>query len=236
MIPVFIGYDAREQDAYEVCQRSMLEHPGKELITAHPISSNHHLYSRERRIVNGIMIDSLDNKPFSTEFSFARFFVPQMVGYAGWAIFMDCDMLVRADLNELWNMRDGRFAVQVVRHDYRPIEEWKMDGCRQEVYPRKNWSSVVLWNCGHPANLALTQNIINTMPGSWLHGFKWLRDEQIGGLPEEWNWLEGWSSPDIDPKIVHYTRGGPWFKDYENVAYADEWRAVYDSIHKKVSA
>ena len=101
-----------------------------------------------------------------------------------------------------------------------------MDGRQQTTYPRKNWSSLVLYNCGHAANRALTPAAVNTQSGAYLHRFQWLDDELIGSLPETWNWLEGGSRPPADgpPKVVHYTRGGPWFDDWQQVEYAQHWR------------
>jgi hypothetical protein len=100
-----------------------------------------------------------------------------------------------------------------------------MDDQRQEYYRRKNWSSMILYNCGHPANAALTVEMVNHAAGGFLHAFSWLADGLIGGVPEKWNWLEGWSSPQMDPGIVHMTRGIPTMAGYETIPYADEWRS-----------
>jgi lipopolysaccharide biosynthesis glycosyltransferase len=149
--------------------------------------------------------------------------------YEGWALFCDCDFLFRADLNELFKLKDDRYAVMCVKHDYSPQEGVKMDGQIQQSYPRKNWSSLVLWNCGHESNKKLTPRMANFMPGSFLHAFKWLKDSEIGALPEYWNWLEGHSSPSIEPRGVHFTRGTPNFPGYEQVPYADEWRSYLNA-------
>ena len=230
---VYIGYDHREADAYSVCVRSLVE---KSTIKLKIITlMKRHLeamglYSRKHIIKSGQMIDVIDKKPFSTDFSFTRFLVPALQEYAGWALFMDCDFMLRADIGELLALADPRYAVMVVKHYHMPEEMFKMDHKIQTVYPRKNWSSLILWNCSHPANERLTPERVNTNPGSWLHGFGWLKDEEIGTLPEEWNFLEGYSDPKIDPKAVHYTSGGPWFSDYQDVAFADEWKQTLDRI------
>jgi hypothetical protein len=169
-------------------------------------------------------VDDRDGKPFSTDFSFTRFLVPALNLYRGWALFVDADFMFRADVKELFELADPKYAAMCVHHDYRPAETVKMDGQKQELYNRKNWSSLVLWNCEHPANRFLTAKAVNFMRGSFLHGFGWLKPEQIGSVPEYWNWLEGWSDERIEPKAVHFTRGVPSMKGYENVPYADEWR------------
>lgn len=158
--------------------------------------------------------------------------MPHLAQYEGWALFCDCDFLFRADLAELWALRDDKFAVMCVKHVHVPSEQQKMDGAFQTKYARKNWSSFVLWNCAHPSNMRLTVDAVNTEPGQWLHAFDWLTDEEIGELPTAWNWLEGSSEPSIDPKAVHFTRGGPWFPDWQTVAYAEEWRAEHERMQR----
>lgn len=220
--PVYVGFDEREPEAFDVCTKSIARRTTIPLrIEALRLSElrNRSLYYREFTTENGQRIDCIDGKPFSTDFAFSRFLVPHLCGYSGWALFVDCDFLFLDDLAELVALRDDRFAVMVVKHDYRPAEGWKMDGQRQEQYPRKNWSSLMLWNCGHPANRILTPGIVNTQTGRWLHTFQWLENEQIGALPRVWNWISGYTKP----SAVHYSMGGPWFEDWQNVEYASEW-------------
>lgn len=168
----------------------------------------------------------------STEFTYTRFLVPQLAGFQGWALFCDCDFLWLGDVAELIALADDRYAVMCVQHDHRPPETTKMDGATQTVYPRKNWSSLVLYNCGHPANAVLTDEVVNRESGAFLHRFQWLSDDLIGALPETWNWLEGWNKPPPEgpPKVVHFTRGGPWFEAWGNVAYGDLWLAERDAV------
>lgn len=137
---------------------------------------------------------------------------------------MDCDVLVRRDINELFDLADPTKAVMVVKHDYRPANDTKMDGQTQSTYPRKNWSSVMLFNLGHPANRDLTVEMVNSLPGRDLHRFCWLPDHLIGELPQEWNWLVGHSDRSIDPAIVHFTEGTPSMPGHENDPYSDEWQ------------
>ena len=140
-------------------------------------------------------------------------------------------MYVRADVSELFEMcRDNYYPIHVVKHKYEPTNKTKMDGKEQHVYPRKNWSSLIMFNCGHDVNLKLTPQEVNTKSGRWLHTFQWLPDKEadIGRIPEEWNWLDNHSSVDIDAKNVHFTTGGPWFKDWgskrdKDAKYAIEW-------------
>lgn len=217
-LPVYVGYDSREDIAYEVCRFSLERHASRP-VDVRPLKQqalrDQGLYWRPA--------DPLA----STEFTYTRFLVPALAGYRGWALFCDCDFLWRADVAALFALADDRFAAMCVHHDHRPTEAWKMDGRQQTLYPRKNWSSLILYNCGHPANRALTVEVANTQTGSYLHRFQWLDDALIGALPETWNWLEGWCAPPPDgpPKVVHYTRGGPWFANWQDVTYGDLWLA-----------
>jgi hypothetical protein len=226
---VFIGYDRREREAFEVCVASLRRHASIPLeITRLDAGClvRAGLFRRDWRMqADGQCIDVLDGKPFSTMFAFTRFLVPALCLWEGWALFCDCDFLWRADVAELSDLAQPHCAVHLVKHDHRPVETTKMTGQLQTRYRRKNWSSLVLWNCGHWANLALTPDRVNTMPGQWLHAFDWLDDRDIGGLDVAWNWLEGVSDPAIEPKAVHMTRGGPWMPEWQDVAYADEWRS-----------
>lgn len=187
------------------------------------------LYSRPTTIVETVIgsyggyWDEISQAPMSTGHAIARFLVPALCEYAGLALFTDGDVLFRRDVSELFALADPRYAVQVVQHAYAPIETLKMDGQVQTQYARKNWSSVILWNAGHPANRALTVDLVNTVPGRDLHRFCWLDDTLIGALPPEWNVLVGHSSPTLDPAIAHFTEGVPDVPGYEHVAFADEW-------------
>jgi len=228
MYSVYIGFDRREPESTEVAHRSLLKTCSVP-VEIHDLREvelrERGLYDRPFRTEGAQRIDLRDGKPFSTDFSFTRFLVPVLQAYAGWALYCDCDFLFRADIRELWDLADDKYAVMCVKHDHRPKETTKMDQQRQEPYPRKNWSSMILYNCGHPANRALTADMVNHSTGRFLHAFGWLTDDLIGGVPETWNWLEGWSPADMDPKIVHMTRGVPTMAGYENIPYADEWRS-----------
>ena len=160
----------------------------------------------------------------STDFAFTRFLVPHLSGYSGWSLFIDCDFLFTKDVSELYNMREEKYAVICVKHDYTPKNSIKMDGQKQVAYPRKNWSSCVLWNCNHQSNKVITPEAVNSESGAYLHRFQWLQDSEIGELPLEWNWLEGeYDKPEEPPAVIHFTNGGPWFKECQNVEYADLW-------------
>lgn len=226
---VFIGYDAREDLAYRVCEYSLRRHASLPLEVL-PLGQPAGLYHRTwHRDAAGHRVDDRDGRPFSTDFAFSRFLVPALVGYDGWALYCDCDFLFRADVAELIALRDARYAVQCVKHDHRPAESSKMDGQAQTRYPRKNWSSLVLWNAGHPAHRGLTVEDVSTRPGAWLHGFRWLQDGEIGELPESWNWLAGWSRNVGTIHAVHFTGGGPWFPEAA-VPFADEWVGERDRM------
>jgi len=211
---VFIGWDSRENDAYEVCVHTLLKHSSMPLdivpLKQKPLRIRG-LYTREETAV-------------STEFAFTRFLTPHLSDYSGWSLFIDCDFLFTKDVAELYNMHDDQYALMCVKHDYVPKDSVKMDGQKQVAYPRKNWSSCILWNCGHESNQILTPQIVNSESGAFLHRFQWLDDREIGELPLEWNWLEGeYDKPENPPAVIHYTNGGPWFEECQDVDYAGLW-------------
>lgn len=231
MLKIYIGHDSREQEAYDVCSFSLRSRSTKPLhITPlkHRPLRKMGLFSRPWTIdSNGQFVDQRDGLPFSTEFSHTRFLVPEVERRddgAGWALFCDCDFLFLDDISKLFSLADDNFAVMVVKHNYAPPEGVKMDDMRQTTYRRKNWSSLILWNLSHPANDTLTPLEVNYRPGWWLHGFQWLKDEEIGELPEMWNFLAGWSEEGMI-KAIHYTSGGPWMEGYENCPLAANWWA-----------
>ena len=211
MINVFVGYDTKEKAAFNVLSYSILKNSTQPIaITPIYLGNIKDTFVRER------------NNLSSTEFSFSRFIIPHLMNYQGWALFMDCDMLMKADIAELWRLRDDKYAVQLCKHDYVPKNETKFLGQVQTVYPKKNWSSFMLMNCKKCT--ALTPDYVNSASGLELHQFKWLEsDDMIGSLPLEWNWLADEYKYKKDVKNIHYTEGGPWFDGYENCDYAEEW-------------
>lgn len=236
-LKVFIGWDDREKTAYEVCKYSIEKHTRadvKIIPLYHKELRKQGYFSRPwlTRATDGNRVDLIDDKPFSTEFSHTRFLVPELMGYKGWALFLDCDMLFRCDVREIFSLIDDKYAVMCVKHRHNVKNGLKMDGSLQQQYPRKNWSSFMLINCVHPSNRALTKEIVNTSDGSWLHGLSWLKDYEIGELPKEFNWIEGVSPGNINPKVIHYSEGGCWFKDYEDCAFADTWFDYYRSLNE----
>jgi hypothetical protein len=225
---VWLGFDPREADAYMVARHSVWKHSGWQ---AHGLVLSElqdmGLYKRpvEYRVTSDgrrVMFDTLSDAAMSTQHANARFLVPYLAK-EGWAMFADCDILVRAPLYDLIEQLDPAKAVMCVQHDYTPAETVKMDGQTQASYGRKNWSSVMVFNCDHPANKRLTLEEVNTRAGRDLHRFCWLQDDEIGALGPEWNYLVG-VSPKVEPKIAHFTLGLPSMPGYENCEYADEWR------------
>ncbi len=218
MIRVFIGYDTAERVAASVHAHSINVH------SSQPVSIIPVMLTQLKGV-----FERPRNELQSTEFSFSRFLVPSLAGFEGWAVFMDCDMLMREDIAELWKLRDERYAVQVVKHVHVPKEEKKFLGQVQTKYEKKNWSSVMLMNCARCK--ALTPEFVNTATGLQLHQFKWLSsDNEIGALPGRWNHLVGYDAPDPKAALVHFTIGGPWFKEYESTEYASEWFAARDAM------
>lgn len=231
---VFIGYDPREEVAFDVCRFSLLRHASTPLkVTAlrQDDMREQGLYSRVAITRDGQRVDMLDGKPFSTEFSFTRFLVPALCDYEGWALFVDCDFLFRADVAELLPLIDPSKAALVCKQVHEPDATTKMDGQAQTRYRRKNWSSFMLLNCEHPDMRLLSPAIVNTKPGWFLHGFEWLDSRDIGEIPPQWNFIDGVTEG--DPKAIHYTAGGPWFPAYTECAWAKEWRAEYHLAYLK---
>ena len=220
MINIFIGYDRNEQIAYHVLSQSILRNATRPIrITPLYQPNIKYEFSRER------------SKIESTEFSFSRFIVPKLMDYSGWALFMDCDMLMKADIAELWRLRDDKYAVQVCKHDYIPRTEKKFLGQTQTKYVKKNWSSFMLMNCDKCT--ALTPDYVNSATGLQLHQFKWLEgDHLIGDLPLEWNWLVSEYEYKEDVKNVHFTEGGPWFEEYKGCDYSIDWFNNFNETSK----
>ena len=210
MIRVFIGYDSREAVVYHVCAQSIIRH------TTQPVS----LTPLALSTLSGYKERHSDG---SNQFIYSRFLTPYLCEYKGWALFIDGDMLLRTDLSELWALRDESKAVMCVHHDYKTKTQSKYLGSKNADYPRKNWSSVVLWNCGHPANRDVTPSFIEGATGAQLHRFTWLSDDLVGEIPKVWNWLPDEFGPNPDAKLLHWTLGAPSFHEYADVPMADEW-------------
>lgn len=237
MINVFCGWDSREQLAYEVCRQSLAEHssvPVNVIPLKHRELRKMGLFDRPWRIdEKGQYWDERDGLPFSTEFSHTRFLVPALadrMGIKGWALFCDCDFLWRADVAELMELADPSKPLMVVKHEHRPREAVKMDGMAQTSNPRKNWSSLMLFNLDFPPGpWRLNTGIVNHASGSHLHSLGQM-NELIGPLPKEWNWLAGYDDPIEWPKAVHFTLGTPDMDGYGDQPYAAEWWAMAERI------
>lgn len=236
MNSIFIGFDPREAAAFAVSRQSVerrmcyprmpifglrLKDLQKRGLYRRPIEF------RPSALDGWVMWDVISDAPMSTEHANARFLVPHLAG-SGMALFMDGDTMARADVGLLLRQLDGSKAVYCVHHRHQPVNSGKMDGQVQTRYARKNWSSFIVFNCDHPANKALTVEMVNSLPGRDLHRLCWLDDCEIGELDPAWNFLVGHSDPAIDPKVVHFTDGTPDMKGYENCAFADEWRSERD--------
>jgi lipopolysaccharide biosynthesis glycosyltransferase len=216
---VFIGYDPREEKAYQVARASILKHSPE--IEIFPLV-------RSELIERGIFLRKHDLKA-STEFTMTRFLVPFLSDYKGFSLFVDCDILCNEDVLKLLDQIDESCDVSCVQHNYEPKGKFKMDGKQQYVYPRKNWSSVMVYN--NAACWKLTPEMINIVDPSYLHQMRWATN--IGAIDHTWNYLSGYYS-DIDkPNIIHYTDGGPWFPQYENCDFAEEWKQAAKELKEK---
>lgn len=211
MIDIFIGYDPREAVAYHTCANSIIRYASEPVrITPLALTNFQKFYAEKH--TDG-----------SNQFIYSRFLVPFLTGWSGHAIFLDGDMVVTTDIAELWQMRSNWFAVQVVKHDYKTKFKKKYLGNKNEDYPRKNWSSVILWNCGHYGNRRLTPDYVKSASGEHLHRFQWLDEDRIGPLPKEWNWLATEYENNEDAKLIHYTLGTPCFPEYMSSDMAEVW-------------
>jgi hypothetical protein len=217
---IYIGWDSREPEAYDVLAHSIrARSSGPVEIIPLKLAELGDLYTRRRGPLE------------TTEFTYSRFLVPYLSHYSGWSLFMDSDMLCRADIHEIWAEihRDPGRAVYLCKHSYSPRPGPKFLGQPQTSYPRKNWSSFVLFDndrCRH-----LRPEYVNHAGGLELHRFLVAEEEHgIGSLPIEWNWLVGEYAPNLSAKVLHWTLGGPWFPDYKDVDHAEEWFAERDHM------
>jgi len=222
----FIGYDSKEDIAYRVCKHSLNKRSS--------IKIKIYSLKLDELIAKKMYFRTIDPLA-STQFTYSRFLVPALMNFKGWALFCDCDFIFLEDISKLLNGIDYSKAVYCVQHNYTPKEKHKMDGQKQTIYPRKNWSSFILFNCEHPKNKVLTPELVNKETGAFLHQFKWLDNDEIGSLDERWNWLEGWTSASNKekPYAIHYTRGGPWFSEWQDVEFAKEWLDERDEYIRK---
>lgn len=219
MINLFVGFDPREAVAYHVFCNSIIQN------TSVPVQIT-------PLVLNQLQEFNETHDDRSNDFVYSRFLTPYLSDFKGWAIFADGDMICQGDLKELIDMADPSKAVMVVKHDYQTKATQKYLGNINENYPRKNWSSVILWNCEHPKHKILTPDFVSKQTGKFLHRFSWLDDQDIGELPLEWNWLASEYRVNREAKLIHFTLGTPCFKDYKNSDMADIWYHYYDLSQK----
>ena len=210
MIPIFIGYDPREAIAFHTCANSIIRHASQP-VQIIPLALNLFKDYKETH-TDG-----------SNQFIYSRFLVPHLMAFDGWAIFIDGDMIVRDDIVKLWELKNPYNDVMVVKHDYKTKMPVKYLGAKNEDYPRKNWSSVILWNCNSFPNRRLTPEFVQRSTGSELHRFSWIDNERLGELPIEWNWLPDEFGENPDAKLLHYTLGAPCFHEFANTPQGGEW-------------
>ena len=219
MINLYVGYDEREAIAYHVFCHSVIKNTSIS-VKITPL------------VLSQLKEFNETHHDRSNDFVYSRFLTPYLNEFNGWAIFADGDMICQADLKELMGMADPNKALMVVKHDYQTKASIKYLGNINENYPRKNWSSVILWNCSHPKHKILTPEFVSNQTGKFLHRFSWLDDNDIGELPVEWNWLACEYEKNADAKLIHYTLGTPCFKDFRDTDMAEIWYDYYESAKK----
>jgi len=215
IIKIVVGFDQREAVAYHTFTQSIIEKstlPVSFILLAIQTLADYK--------------ESHTDK--SNDFIYSRFLTPYLMKFNGWAIFADGDMVCLSDIKELWDLKDESKALMVVKHDYKTKSHQKYLGNINENYPRKNWSSVILWNCNHPKHKILTPDFIANQTGKYLHRFSWLQDDDIGELPKEWNWLATEYPANTHAKLIHYTLGTPCFKDYRNSEMSELWHQTQE--------
>ena len=215
IIKIVVGFDQREAVAYHTFTQSIIEK------STLPVS------------FIPLAIQTLadykeSHTDKSNDFIYSRFLTPYLMKFNGWAIFADGNMVCLSDIKELWDLKDESKALMVVKHDYKTKSHQKYLGNINENYPRKNWSSVILWNCNHPKHKILTPHFIANQTGKYLHRFSWLQDDDIGELPKEWNWLATEYPANTHAKLIHYTLGTPCFKDYRNSEMSELWHQTQE--------
>ena len=216
---IYVGFDQKEAIAYHAFCQSLIEKSTIPIQITPLALNNLNLYSEK-------------HNDRSNDFVYSRFLTPFLNNYDGWALFADGDMICQSDIRELFELRDDSKALMVVKHDYKTKQEKKYLGNVNENYPRKNWSSVILWNCNHPKHKILSPDFVKNQTGKYLHRFSWLNDEEIGELPIEWNWLAIEYDENPNAKIVHYTLGTPCFNDYRDSSMSNIWHSIYKKLNE----
>lgn len=217
LLNIFIGFDQKEAIAYHTFVQSLIEKSSVPLSIIPLAENNLNFYNES-------------HNDGTNKFTYSRFLIPYLMDYNGWAIFVDGDMVCLSDIKELISYFDPKYAVSVVKHDYKTKQKLKYFGQKNEDYPRKNWSSVIIWNCSHPKNKQLNPSFVNNKEGSFLHRFKWLNDQEIGDLPKSWNWLAIEYPEKDNLKLIHYTLGTPCFKDYANTSLSEFWKKAHQNL------
>lgn len=217
IINIVVGFDQRESVAYHAFCQSIIENSSVP-VQFLPLA------------INTLKNYKETHNDQSNDFIYSRFLTPYLCNFEGWAIFADGDMICQSDIKELWDLRDESKALMVVKHDYQTKAHIKYLGNKNENYPRKNWSSVILWNSSHPKHRILTPEFIQNQTGKYLHRFSWLDDNEIGEIPREWNWLAIEYPENKDAKLIHYTLGTPCFKEYENTDMSDIWYQTFERV------
>ena len=214
LLNIFIGFDQKEAVAYHTFVQSLIEKSSVPLSIVPLAENNLNFYNES-------------HNDGTYKFTYSRFLIPYLMDYNGWAIFVDGDMVCLSDIKELKSYFDPKYAVSVVKHDYKTKQKLKYFDQKNEDYPRKNWSSVIIWNCSHPKNKILTPSFIDSKDGAFLHRFKWLNDVEIGSLPKSWNWLAIEYPEKENLDLIHYTLGTPCFKEYSNSSLSRHWKNYY---------
>jgi hypothetical protein len=221
---IYIGHDKREEHAYGVAQKSARVFG----VDVEPLYEDRlrsaGILTRPKD-TRGQHWDFVSGAPQSTDFAVARFAVP-LIAHSGLALFADCDTVFMADPRTLSRFVDGSKAVYCVKHQSMNLGGLKMDGQVQTSYHRKLWSSVMLFDCDHPANRRINLSMLNAWPGRDLHAFAWLHDDEIGDLPPGATWLVGLHPKPAQTVIAHFTLGVPGMPNRDATEFDHIWMSA----------
>ncbi len=219
---IYIGYDSRHQNLAEL-NKKCLEHACRYGAGGGDV---HDLMNKWKPEIKFLDISKIpeytrDYANQSTEFTYSRFLIPYLENYEGFSIFLDDDILFTKSIWPMFYFLDLDDAVACIKYDFDKYAETKFDGEKNVSYPKKLWSSLMIFNNGHEDCKKLTPEIVNTESGKYLHQFEWT--DKISEIPDHYVFTEGHDTRETNwrPSAIHYTRGGPWIEGMDTTQIAE---------------
>jgi len=222
MFRVFIGWDPRDQEAAELCRYTLLKNSTLPLTVQ---------FLKLEDCVNGQLYKRKEDAEASSQYTYLRYYIPHLMAHKGLAVYCDPGCIWLSDIRELFQHTSDRAAIHLVKHNYKPTAEFKLDNKPQHQYRKKAWTSVMLLNCSHSSHKKLTAEMVNTSSAQYLHNLEWLNNNDIWSLDPAWNWIPGLykESNDGTPKVIHFTEGGPWLQNCQRVEYGYHYAQALQS-------